>query len=123
MVPSKSTRSSARMAFDPTKSPHYKVIQSVCLDDDDGPDYSIQLHIYSSETSSWSVCSDRFSIMSFEGFNEGVYWNDAIHWLNRVFKDYDHSRQLNVYEMRNGYLEWLVKYIVNLDNIWTSVLE
>nr|GEV64487.1 hypothetical protein [Tanacetum cinerariifolium] len=83
MIPTKSPRSGTRMAFDPTKSPHYKVIQYVFPS---GSDYSFQLHIYSSETRSWSVCSDRFPIISFKGFNEGVYWNDSIHWHNRVFK-------------------------------------
>ncbi|GJY07383.1 hypothetical protein Tco_0374437 [Tanacetum coccineum] len=32
-------------------------------------------------------------------------------------KDYAHSRRLNIYEMRNGYPKWSVKYVVNLDDI------
>ncbi|XP_024987307.1 F-box protein At5g07610-like isoform X2 [Cynara cardunculus var. scolymus] len=94
------------------------------------------------------------------GFHHGIYWNNAIHWLDFVngglhFKlDIEHplltrvqtpgtldrklhyvhkllesrgrlllvypvldSRQLKVYEMRNEYSGWLVKYIVNLDDM------
>ncbi|GJV66000.1 Toll/interleukin-1 receptor domain-containing protein [Tanacetum coccineum] len=32
-------------------------------------------------------------------------------------KDYDCSRHLNIYEMKNGNSEWLVKYFVNLDDM------
>ncbi|GKC84711.1 hypothetical protein Tco_1140428, partial [Tanacetum coccineum] len=31
-------------------------------------------------------------------------------------KDYDHSRHLNIYEMKNGYSVWLLKYFVKLDD-------
>ncbi|GKF10099.1 granule-bound starch synthase, partial [Tanacetum coccineum] len=31
-------------------------------------------------------------------------------------KDYDRSRHLNIYEMKNGYSVWSVKYFVNLDD-------
>ncbi|GKB10545.1 SGNH hydrolase-type esterase domain-containing protein [Tanacetum coccineum] len=169
-LPTKSHTSSVRLAFDPTKSPHYKVVQPVRLQNDD-EDYrlnsTIQVHTYSSETGAWSVCGDQFSETCFEGFKEGVFWNDAFHWLNmnNVFrkktlhfeldigneqpvltelklpvtfdgkshfqsklfesrgcllllgKDHAHSRQLNVFEMRDDDSEWSVKFIVNLDDI------
>ncbi|GJX83443.1 hypothetical protein Tco_0332924 [Tanacetum coccineum] len=146
MIPTKSpVNNRTRMAFDPIKSPYYKVIQSVLLDDDnDGPGYSIQLHTYSSETGSWSVYGDHFHVTSFKGFKEGVYWNDAIHWLNvdNVFREKTLYFKLDIkneqpvltelelpvtidgkssklFESRGCLLllEWSVKYTVNLDDI------
>lgn len=149
-----------KLAFDPIKSPHYKV---VCAEDIyDVLGSFIQIQTYSSETGNWSVSGDRFPLQCFTGFYHGIYWNNAIHWLDIVngglhFKlDLEHEhplltslqtpgtldkklhydyklfescgrlllvytvlnfRQLNVYEMRNGYSGWSVKYIVNLDDI------
>ncbi|GMP36229.1 hypothetical protein CsSME_00008424 [Camellia sinensis var. sinensis] len=60
------------LAFDPSKSPHYKVVFF-------RPCY--QFDIYSSETASWkqitvSECGPlRYCL-------EGVFWNGAIHWLS-----------------------------------------
>nr|GFA47643.1 hypothetical protein [Tanacetum cinerariifolium] len=67
--------SGLRMAFDPTKSPHYKVIFGEIV-----RDTWVQIHTYSSETGNWSLCGHQFPhpLVSFEG----VYWNDAICWLN-----------------------------------------
>ncbi|XP_024987306.1 F-box protein At5g07610-like isoform X1 [Cynara cardunculus var. scolymus] len=147
-----------KLAFDPIKSPHYTVVCAEDIHDDRG--YFIQIQTYSSETGNWSVCGDRFPLQCFTGFHHGIYWNNAIHWLDFVngglhFKlDIEHplltrvqtpgtldrklhyvhkllesrgrlllvypvldSRQLKVYEMRNEYSGWLVKYIVNLDDM------
>ncbi|KAI3719660.1 hypothetical protein L6452_20562 [Arctium lappa] len=147
-----------KLAFDPIKSPHYKVVCAEDIHDVIGS--FIRIQIYSSETGNWSVCGDRFPLQCFTGFYHGIYWNNAIHWLDIVngglhFKldiehplltslqtpgtldgklHYDYKlfescgrlllvytvlnfRQLNVYEMRDGYSEWSVKYIVNLDDI------
>ncbi|GKB73898.1 hypothetical protein Tco_0935310 [Tanacetum coccineum] len=41
-----------RMAFDPTKSPHYKLV------DVGRTFYDIDIQIYSSETGKWSLCMD-----------------------------------------------------------------
>lgn len=71
-----------KIAFDPTKSPHYKVVYAGVIND--GHVSSIQLHTYSSETGNWNVCGDRFSYKCFKGFCNGIYWNDAIHWLDIV---------------------------------------
>ncbi|GJT17810.1 F-box protein-like protein [Tanacetum coccineum] len=66
-----------QMAFDPTKSPHYKIIYIV----DHGPDdISGQIHTYSSETGNWSLCGYQFPQTCFFRFKYGVYWNDAIYW-------------------------------------------
>lgn len=71
-----------QMAFNPTKSPHYKIIHAVPIEDDDENQFSIQIKIYSSETCSLSVCGDPFSFDIFRGFEDGIYCNGAIHWLN-----------------------------------------
>nr|GEW91777.1 hypothetical protein [Tanacetum cinerariifolium] len=71
-----------RMAFDPTKSPHYKVVYASISDENDDVIVSIQIQTYSSETGNWDiVCSDPFPIRCFSGFQSGIHWNDGIHWL------------------------------------------
>ncbi|GJX35704.1 hypothetical protein Tco_0247261 [Tanacetum coccineum] len=63
------------IAFDPTKSPHYKLVdvgRTFC---------NINIQIYSSETGKWSLCSDRFNYFSFDHFDSAIYWNDGLHWL------------------------------------------
>ncbi|GKA72831.1 granule-bound starch synthase [Tanacetum coccineum] len=155
------------IAFDPTKSPCYKVVHVGSVedddDDDDAIDYFIRIQTYSSETCVWSVSDNEFRYEWFEDFSNGIYWNGAIHWLyigesfhvkldiadhpvltkiqtpflctiksgafldRKLFKshdtllllckDYVCSRHLNIYEMKNGYFVWSVKYIVNLDDM------
>ena len=177
-----------KLVFDPTKSPHYKVVHAGiktdstfedfgdydfydgCYDDEDDDDdlFSggsyMKIETYSSETGKWRVCVNRFHFKRFHGFEEGIYSNGALHWLNFVNGRYSHrkldilvnrpvlttiqlpvmldgewfcdekffesrgclllvckdcpdSRQLNIFEMRNGYSEWSLKYLVNLDDI------
>ncbi|KAL7224543.1 hypothetical protein ACSBR1_025915 [Camellia fascicularis] len=60
------------LAFDPSKSPHYKVVFF-------RPYY--QFDIYSSETASWK----QITVSECEplcDFLEGVFWNGAFHWLS-----------------------------------------
>ncbi|GJR27481.1 hypothetical protein Tco_1103713 [Tanacetum coccineum] len=64
-----------RITFDPTKSPHYKLV-------DAGRTFcGIDIQIYSPETSKWSLCRDRFHYVSFDHFDSAIYWNDGLHWL------------------------------------------
>ncbi|GKB70338.1 ribonuclease H-like domain-containing protein [Tanacetum coccineum] len=56
-----------RIAFDPTKSPHYKLV-------DAGRTFcDIDIQIYSSETGKWSLCRDRFNYFSFDHFDSAIY--------------------------------------------------
>ncbi|GKC35379.1 hypothetical protein Tco_1047763 [Tanacetum coccineum] len=75
-----------RIAFDPTKSPHYKLV-------DAGRTFcDIDIQIYSSETGKWSLCRDRFNYFSFDHFDSAIYWNDGLHWLeteNRQLMHYN----------------------------------
>ncbi|GJS11049.1 F-box protein-like protein [Tanacetum coccineum] len=78
-----------RLAFDPTKSPHYKVVYGELMMGDHPLDRWVQMHTYSSETGNWSLCGHHFPKLSFEFFGYGVYWNDAIYWTNfedKIFK-------------------------------------
>ncbi|KAL3620818.1 hypothetical protein CASFOL_035730 [Castilleja foliolosa] len=64
------------LAFDPSKSPHYKVVCVLkpCVE---------QLHlfeVYSSETGSWRKGGEIFKWYADFDFENGVYWNGAIHW-------------------------------------------
>nr|GEZ02795.1 hypothetical protein [Tanacetum cinerariifolium]GEZ06513.1 hypothetical protein [Tanacetum cinerariifolium] len=130
-----------KMAFDPTKSPHYKVVHATIISDDDFVS-SIQIHTYSSQTRNWSsslVCSDPIPMRPFLHSRKGIYWNDGIHWLTGFVTECSHykldilfetrgcllllgmdgtrSQRLNIYEMRYGYSEWSFKYFVNLNDI------
>ncbi|GJX79032.1 F-box protein-like protein isoform X1 [Tanacetum coccineum] len=86
------------MGFDPTKSPHYKVVYATSIgdnddDDDDDVVVSIQIQTYSSETRSWSaVSSDPLSGRCFSCFEYGIYWNDAIHWLSGMWAFFRHLK-------------------------------
>ncbi|XP_028105961.1 F-box protein At5g07610-like [Camellia sinensis] len=57
------------LAFDPSKSPHYKVLLVF--------NSTNKFEIYSSESSSWK----QIDFSKAESFSGGVYWNGAIHWL------------------------------------------
>ncbi|GJZ77782.1 hypothetical protein Tco_0642454 [Tanacetum coccineum] len=64
-----------RIAFDPTKSSHYKLVDAGRIF------YDIDIQIYSSETDKGSLCSDRFNYFNFNHFDSAIYWNDRLHWL------------------------------------------
>ncbi|GJX94607.1 hypothetical protein Tco_0349193 [Tanacetum coccineum] len=78
--------SDVKISFDPSKSPHYKVIYAEVVHDDDEFDFGYcQIKTYSSETGNWSLCGDRYLEHSFTQFNNAIYWNDALHWLITVY--------------------------------------
>ncbi|KAK6117839.1 hypothetical protein DH2020_048421 [Rehmannia glutinosa] len=68
------------LAFDPTKSPYYKVVcvRRLGLHMVGGNLY--QFEVYSSETGSWIKCGEPFTTQV--NFEDGIYWNGAIHWTN-----------------------------------------
>ncbi|GJU54826.1 F-box protein-like protein isoform X1 [Tanacetum coccineum] len=83
-----------KMAFDPTKSPHYKVVHSTIIGDDHFVS-SIQIHTYSSQTRNWSsslVCSDPIPMRPFLHSRKGIYWNDGIHWLTGFVTECSHYK-------------------------------
>ncbi|KAG8381625.1 hypothetical protein BUALT_Bualt06G0141000 [Buddleja alternifolia] len=78
------------LAFDPLKSPYYKIIciratrrrSSVFLR---GWWQCCQIEVYESETSTWKLCGEPFFAPHDVRFDQGIYWNDAIHWSGIFF--------------------------------------
>nr|GEZ25351.1 hypothetical protein [Tanacetum cinerariifolium] len=58
-----------RIAFDPTKSPHYKLV------DAGRESYDIDIQIYSSKIGKWSLCMDHFNYFSFDHFDSSNVWS------------------------------------------------
>lgn len=68
------------LAFDPAKSPHYKV---VCVRDSEIEPRRYQIEIYSSNLGPWRASGGPFMAdVDFE--TAPVYWNGAVHWVNRL---------------------------------------
>ncbi|XP_017976570.1 PREDICTED: F-box protein At5g07610 [Theobroma cacao] len=77
------------LAFDPRKSPYYKIIsiwQEVFLEKDEENNClrhmtsNFSMDIYSSETDSWSVSKIKFTSEVAIQFDHAVFLNGAIHW-------------------------------------------
>ncbi|KAE8670914.1 hypothetical protein F3Y22_tig00112044pilonHSYRG00106 [Hibiscus syriacus] len=68
------------LAFDPSKSPHYKVI-CITNPDPDLPDHC-RVEIYSPETGPWRPSGRLFVAPRNVHFKNGVFWNGAICWLS-----------------------------------------
>ena len=71
------------MAFDPLKSPHYKII---CVRKASDKVSKCELDIYSSETDSWSLSRINFDLNYSIRFEDAVFCNGKIHW-NCYWKD------------------------------------
>ncbi|KAL5544773.1 hypothetical protein UlMin_008557 [Ulmus minor] len=72
------------LAFDPSKSPNYKVlcVFATTVSDDN---YHTQIEIYSSKTRTWRRLSgDAFLANCETQFANGVFWNGAVHWFSPV---------------------------------------
>uniref|UniRef100_A0A5B7BI65 F-box domain-containing protein n=1 Tax=Davidia involucrata TaxID=16924 RepID=A0A5B7BI65_DAVIN len=73
------------LAFDPSKSPHYKV---VCVWESIGSTY--QFSTYTSETGLWRDSGESLISEPLDDndncrhfFGKGVFWNGAIHWVSK----------------------------------------
>ncbi|KAJ7970617.1 F-box protein [Quillaja saponaria] len=73
------------LAFDPFKSPHYKVVCLQGLGTPGGGD-NFQFEIYSSDTGTWRVSTSSFSASGNIQFYGGVYWNGSVHWVSTLGK-------------------------------------
>ncbi|XP_050383008.1 F-box protein At5g07610-like [Argentina anserina] len=71
------------LAFDPSKSPHYKVVFLETINIPEGRDYSpyYHIHIYSSENRSWRHLNSNFVRLPNVSYKQGVYCNGAVHWV------------------------------------------
>ncbi|KAL6204049.1 hypothetical protein ACLB2K_021319 [Fragaria x ananassa] len=126
---------SIALAFDPSKSPHYKV---VCLRTIDGSKDGTIYHIviYSSETQSWRILDSSFKRVDEE---QDGFVRLPPHLYDRVTEStkyryflesgdghqlhlidiFEHSvAKFEVLEMGKDYSGWFVKYLVDLDPIY-----
>nr|XP_043634255.1 F-box protein At5g07610-like [Erigeron canadensis]XP_043634256.1 F-box protein At5g07610-like [Erigeron canadensis] len=81
-----SKRLGMTIAFDPSKSPHYKVVYVCGLGTDRRAGVTgYQIETYSSET---RTCKVSYELALDEEidiyFGAGVYWNNAIHWIHHT---------------------------------------
>lgn len=74
------------LAYDPSESPHYKVVglwRSVSISQ---WETYYHIEIYSSETGSWRPSGNSYTVDEVDfpetSFHGGVYWNGAVNWLN-----------------------------------------
>lgn len=66
------------LAFDPKKSPYYKVI---CVHQDDISEPEYRILTYSPEIGQWRASSTATFNLPFDvGFYGGVFWNGSVHW-------------------------------------------
>ncbi|XP_026430242.1 F-box protein At5g07610-like [Papaver somniferum] len=69
---------SMSLAFNPFKSPHYKV---VCVCGNSSNQY--QIHILDSKTDSWKISAGDPLTASHDTFSRpGVFWNGSLHWIS-----------------------------------------
>ncbi|GJV18852.1 hypothetical protein Tco_1367872 [Tanacetum coccineum] len=59
-------------------------------EEDSEEDYAEQIQIYSSETGKWRICGPPFRSGTFSDLDDGIYWNNAIHWIH--YKDKSHYK-------------------------------
>lgn len=69
------------LAFDPSKSPYYKI---VCVRSSAVSVLHDQIEIYSSETRSWRSSGSPFIPPFDMVFDDGVFWNGSVHWLRSM---------------------------------------
>ncbi|KAK6135181.1 hypothetical protein DH2020_031077 [Rehmannia glutinosa] len=78
------------LAFDPLKSPHYKII---CVRGARrrSPAFwqswwrCFQIEVYDSETRTWKLSGKTFRAPAGVRFNQGIYWKNGIHWRGIFF--------------------------------------
>ncbi|KAL3630770.1 hypothetical protein CASFOL_023754 [Castilleja foliolosa] len=78
------------LAFDPSKSPHYKII---CVRSARRRSTSFlrcwwrfcQIEVYESETNAWWIRGEPFWAPTDVDFNRGLYLNGCVHWAGMFF--------------------------------------
>ncbi|KAL0359263.1 UNVERIFIED_CONTAM: F-box protein [Sesamum angustifolium] len=67
-----------QLAFDPSKSPHYKVI---CVSNTSYSIHFCEIQVYDSGSRTWKRLEEVFTSSEFRKFDQGVYWNNGIYWI------------------------------------------
>ncbi|KAK6135182.1 hypothetical protein DH2020_031078 [Rehmannia glutinosa] len=78
------------LAFDPSKSPHYKIICVRAIKRRSSRalwcrERLCQIEVYESETGTWKICGEPFWAPTDVDFNHGIYWKNGIHWDGDFF--------------------------------------
>ncbi|KAL1547313.1 F-box protein-like protein isoform X1 [Salvia divinorum] len=70
------------LAFDPSKSPHYKVVCIRSTTERLNDDYAYQIEVYDSASCKWELKLGPFEFVKLQmcGGCEGVYFNGSIYW-------------------------------------------
>ncbi|RZC57280.1 hypothetical protein C5167_004582 [Papaver somniferum] len=122
---------SVSLAYDPLKSPHYKV---VCLWLVSRPMIfaaNCQIEIYSSETASWKLSGEVFSRMYRSYMRNDVFWNVYDEMLYMEPKHFGECKgrlyltlspvhspaNFEILEMKTDYTGWSKRYVVNLQQV------
>ena len=102
------------LAFDPSKSPHYKVVFLWCVDEPGPSGWCSHHHIeiYSSETKSWRLLNTSFETQGQICYQSGVYSNGAVHWVG-IYND---MAYFHIEEERVGLVDGLPSCEENLFN-------
>ncbi|XP_071707590.1 F-box protein At5g07610-like [Rutidosis leptorrhynchoides] len=93
------------LVYDPLKSHYYEVVcvRGVLSDN------LYEIEIYSSKSKSWRKCGKPFANQIDTEFMCGVYWNDAVHWINKkgslvyLKMNEDHMNDIRLPVVRNGW--------------------
>ncbi|KAK6121896.1 hypothetical protein DH2020_044357 [Rehmannia glutinosa] len=118
------------LAFDPTKSPYYKVVcvQRLGLHMVGGNLY--QFEVYSSETGSWIKCGEPFTSqvnLKMEYIGMEPFIGPAMELAEILYISILTIRcsklHFDVYEMRRDYSEWFIKYNVDLSPVVSAYPE
>ncbi|XP_017231854.1 F-box protein At5g07610 [Daucus carota subsp. sativus] len=72
------------LAYDPSKSLHYKVIAFVTRRRAQLFHHERDFYVYSSETKTWKSSVQSFISGPGMYFNDGVYWKGRMHWLSSL---------------------------------------
>ncbi|KAH7557363.1 hypothetical protein ACOSP7_027051 [Xanthoceras sorbifolium] len=68
------------LAYDPSKSPHYKVI---CVRTYENSEEGVcQIEVYSSKTGPWRKSDGTFAAHYETEFGLGMFWNGVLHWIS-----------------------------------------
>ncbi|MBA0561976.1 hypothetical protein Golob_007068, partial [Gossypium lobatum] len=120
------------MAFDPLKSPYYKVI---CVREVPDQPSNYKPDVYSSETDSWTLSRISFCVKNNIQFLDAIFRNGKIHW-NCYWEDsfyFDVENEpltmpistteapqmckFDVFEMASDYSHWTLKHRLYIGEI------
>nr|XP_027072079.1 F-box protein At5g07610-like [Coffea arabica] len=106
----------ANIAFDPSKSDHYKLVCFGLDRDSDCNNY--RFLIYSSETGAWRVTEDAVGMLPVRYYyDRGVLWNGDFHWfggdLSVMCVNKLEAMLFDVFALKRDYSQWILKHRVD----------